>query len=119
MNVGDAAAWVAGILGALALVLTAARPAIKAFSETAAEWQQALAGLKNNNADTILIKEMTERIRVNQVDQGELDTLRRWKKAFDSLPECQTKCRERIEQMADDRRIKPLTAKELMESGKQ
>jgi hypothetical protein len=110
--------WLLAGIVSLAAFAAAARPAIKPIREFISDFIEAIRGLKGNNANTELIKEMTERIRVAQVDHADLDRLRRWKAAFDSLPECQRKCREQIEQMADDRRIRPLTAKELMENNK-
>lgn len=41
-----------------------------------------------------------------QIDQAELDQLRRWKSAFDTLPECQP-CQDAIRVIIERRRLRP------------
>jgi hypothetical protein len=89
------------VISGIGAVFVALRAVLKA-------WRELRADLLANTADTLMIKDMTNRIRLNLINQDELDTLRRWKKAFDSLPECQSACRDRIEQLVDERRIRPV-----------
>ena len=49
-----------------------------------------------------------ERVNQAQFDYAELWELRRWKAAFDSLPEC-SDCKDSVARMADRRRLRPHT----------
>lgn len=101
------AAQLALIIGGIVAIITAARGILLALSGFIKDGKELWRGLKANNKDTALIKAMTERINQCQISQSRLDFLERWFAAYQTHPACQGECRDAIEQMADDRRIRP------------
>lgn len=106
--IGVVIASLVAVITAAHAVIKAAREALPALGGFVEDAKELWHGLKTNNKDTAVIKGLLDRMRKMQIDQDEIDRLRRWYAAYQSHPDCQGGCRDAIEQMVDDRRIRPL-----------
>lgn len=62
--------------------------------------------LSENTKKTEGVAVSVEKVNQAQFDYAELYDLRRWKAAFDSLPEC-GECKDAVAKLADRRRLRP------------